>query len=115
MRFYLDENLSPEIATIARSLGADVIGAHEVGRLGISDREQLDFAAAENRCLVTCDETDLIRLTLEFQAANRDHTGLLVIRWQVSTPDFTRAVAALAACDRAHPGDVSVRDRLVET
>ena len=52
--FFLDEDLSPRIATIAREQGLDVLSTHESGRNGLDDEEQLRFAAQEGRILVTC-------------------------------------------------------------
>ncbi len=62
MRFSLDEDLSPVIATIARSLGLEVASAQEDGRGGIEDIDMLLFAADEGghgsphdtRRLLTC-------------------------------------------------------------
>ena len=47
MKFYLDENMSPKIAEILRSLGVEAASAHEVDMAGAADEEQLDFAARQ--------------------------------------------------------------------
>ncbi|MGD9891219.1 MAG: DUF5615 family PIN-like protein [Dehalococcoidia bacterium] len=49
VRYLLDEDLSHEIATIARNLGIDVISCHEIDRNGFTDEEQLQFAADGRR------------------------------------------------------------------
>ena len=49
MRFLLDEDLPPLAAEITRGLGLEVTSVHELGRRGIGDRDQLRFAAAEDR------------------------------------------------------------------
>jgi len=46
MRFYVDEDLSTEIARIGRQRGLDIVSSHEVERDGTPDDEQLDHAAA---------------------------------------------------------------------
>ena len=58
MRFYLDEDLSPRVAAIGRSLGLDVVSAIEVGHRGLDDEDQLLVAARDGRCLVTDNRAD---------------------------------------------------------
>jgi len=54
-RFYLDENLSRRLAPLCRARRLDVTSAQELGRMGLSDAEQLRHAAAEGR-IVRVDE-----------------------------------------------------------
>ena len=61
VRFYLDEDLSHDVARVGRGLGLDVISSHEVGNNGRTDPEQLAYAAAEGRCLVSANCRDLDR------------------------------------------------------
>ncbi len=79
MRFLLDEDLSPEIAVIARGLGLDVLSVHELGRTGYDDEAQLTFSAAEARIFVTRNRDDFIALTKLFYATNRSHHGVLLV------------------------------------
>jgi predicted nuclease of predicted toxin-antitoxin system len=44
VRFFLDEDLSGEVAQIARNLGLDVCSVHEVNREKLDDSEQFDYA-----------------------------------------------------------------------
>ena len=41
VRFYLDEDLTPVIAVALRKRGVDAVSAHDLGRIGLSDAEQL--------------------------------------------------------------------------
>lgn len=79
MRFLLDEDLSPKVAEVARNLGLDVVSVHEVGRRGLSDREQLQFAASEERIFVTRNRNDFIRLTAEAFQEGKPHEGMLIV------------------------------------
>ena len=53
MKFFLDENLSPQHAIELRSEGHDVIAVLEVGLSGASDEQILRFAVENGRVLVT--------------------------------------------------------------
>lgn len=80
MRFLLDEDLPPRAAEIARGLGLDVISVHELGRQGISDRDQLRFASEDERIFLTRNHRDYIELTVEFYRAGEAHSGVLLVR-----------------------------------
>jgi len=53
IRLYLDEDMSSRVAQALRGKGFDVLRCHEVGNKGLSDEEQLRYAAQEGRHLVT--------------------------------------------------------------
>lgn len=53
--FYLDENMDPAVARGLRRRGIDVVTAHEVGRCGYLDPEQLEYATHHGRVIVTFD------------------------------------------------------------
>ena len=80
MRFLLDEDLPPRVAEIARGLGLDVISVHELGRQGISDRDQLRFASEDERIFLTRNHRDFIELTVEFYRAGEAYAGVLLVR-----------------------------------
>lgn len=64
LRYFLDKNLPPVIAERLRVRGVDAVAAVEEGRAGrdITDEDQLAFAAASGRTLVTSDR-DFVRLS----------------------------------------------------
>ena len=68
IRFYLDENLSPQILNQLRLHGIDVIR----GPLGADDPEHLDRAMAMGRVVCTEDE-DFLKLA----AAGIEHAGII--------------------------------------
>jgi len=92
LKVYLDEDLSPEVAVILRSLEVDATSAHEAKRQGLSDREQLEASAAEGRCLVTRNRNDFIVLTREFFDRGLPHAGVLIVPWTIP-PDNFRLIA----------------------
>ncbi len=75
----LDEDLNPTAAEVARGLGLDVVSVHEIDRLGLSDEEQLRFAATEGRILVTRNRDDFLALTTEFCRRGDPHRGVLIV------------------------------------
>lgn len=78
-RFYLDEDVSPSAAKIARAMGLDVVAAVEVGPLPRTDPEHIALAAAEGRAVVTYNRDDFLEYTIDFFAAGKPHAGVLVV------------------------------------
>jgi predicted nuclease of predicted toxin-antitoxin system len=100
MKYYLDEDLNPAIAAAGRSLGVDVVSAHERGARGLTDEEQLAHAATERRCIVTYNRDDFITVTRRMYDKARPHYGVLIVPPQVrySRPSvIAKALAAHAA------------------
>ena len=61
MLFHLDEHIAHAVATGLRNRGLDVSTTAESNLLGVTDEEQLEFARAGNRVIVTQD-ADFLRL-----------------------------------------------------
>ena len=96
MRALLDEQLSPQIATLLRKAGFDVEAVADRGDLvGRSDRLILEVACREGRAVVTNNIKDFRPLAAEWLAQGRVHTGLILLP---STRTRSRtAIAAVAA------------------
>jgi hypothetical protein len=52
-KLYLDEDITDLLARVLRSAGDNVVSAHEVGRRGKTDREQLLYAIGEGRAILS--------------------------------------------------------------
>ena len=77
---YLDENFIDEIYIDVLSAGAfDVLDAKSAGMLGRSDADQLAFATAHERLLVTFDRKDYFRLHGEVIQRGDHHAGILLV------------------------------------
>jgi uncharacterized protein with PIN domain len=74
IKFYLDEMVSPRVATGLRLRGIDATTAGEVGALSKSDREQLEDATGAGRVLVTMDDD-----YLSLHAEGVDHAGIAYV------------------------------------
>lgn len=71
--------MSPVVAEVARGLGLDVVSVHEIDRRGYEDRAQLEYAAADERVLVTRNRDDFILLTVEAFQTGARHWGVLIV------------------------------------
>jgi len=101
--FYLDEDLSPKIALILRKNGIEAVSAHEVKMVAASDREQLEFAAREKRCLITRNRNDFIRLTQQFLNDQRPHWGVLIVPYSLPGDQFARIARRIEIYAAQHP------------
>ena len=72
IRYYTDEHVSRAVIGGLRQRGVDVLSAPEANRIGVPDHEQLAFALAEGRVLLTYD-TDYLGL----HAAGVNHAGIV--------------------------------------
>lgn len=95
MRFLTDEDLNPAVARIGRGLGLDVVSVHEIDRRGFADEEQLRFAAAERRVLVTRNRDDFIRLTLVCFQTGESYRGILIVPYSLPNHRPARIAHAL--------------------
>ena len=55
VRYYFDQHYPSPVATSLRRRGIDVLTAQEAGRCGVPDPDQLKFATANERVVVTFD------------------------------------------------------------
>jgi uncharacterized protein with PIN domain len=91
----LDEHLSPQIASLLRQAGHDVVAVAERDDLvGSSDRVVLEVAATEERAVITNNVKDFRPLAAERLAQGRTHAGLILLP---SKRTRSRAVVATLA------------------
>ena len=102
-RYLLYENLSTQIALTARRRGLDVVSSHACGLDGTTDGEQLRYAAAQGRCLVTEDRKDLTPLSRRFAAQGLAHAGVLCVAPGGWAHNIAWMVAALQRHATANP------------
>ena len=75
---YLDENVDVLVAAMLRGRGFDVATTRERHSIGASDPDQLAFAVAEARCLVTHNRDDFVLLHTQYVNNNQPHMGIIV-------------------------------------
>jgi predicted nuclease of predicted toxin-antitoxin system len=78
VRLYLDRHIMPRLAIDLRGRGYDVQTTEEAGKNTASDDEQLAFATAERRAILTFNIRDFAPLHEARQAAQQPHAGIIV-------------------------------------
>lgn len=102
MRFLLDENIHPAAAESAWEQDVDVVSVIDLRRRGLSDRQQLEFAAEQGRVLVTRNRSDYLHLTREFYHAGLPHGGVLIVDDGLPNDQPEMISRALTRWARAH-------------
>lgn len=78
IRLYLDEDVRPLLAVVLRDRGYDATSAVELGRLSVPDADHLEYAAADERALLTFNIRDFVPLARRRIEENRHFFGLIV-------------------------------------
>ncbi|HUG41748.1 MAG TPA: DUF5615 family PIN-like protein [Longimicrobiales bacterium] len=102
LRFLLDENIHPRVAKLAWEMELDVVSVHDVRRQGRTDREQLAYAAEQDRVLITRNRGDYVYLTREFYRAGLPHGGVLVVDGVMPNDQPEMLVRSLRRWAQAH-------------
>jgi hypothetical protein len=93
VKLYVDTDITPKLARTLRAHGYDVVSAHEVGSAEATDREHIDFAAAQGRTLLTCNAQDFTPIFEDYWFAGKDHNGIVVSE-QLELGEMLRRVMA---------------------
>lgn len=75
---YLDEDVSVLVGVLLRARGFDAITVRDAAMLGQDDSEQLAYATALGRCIVTHNRVHFEKLHLRYLETGRDHHGMIV-------------------------------------
>jgi predicted nuclease of predicted toxin-antitoxin system len=96
LRLLLDANLSPRrVAAKLREVGHDVLAlAEDVTFEGLADPQVLEFAASEQRILITRNSRDFAPLARQWAEAGRSHAGIILI-WTLDHSQFAEIVAGV--------------------
>jgi hypothetical protein len=76
-RLHLNEHLSPRLAAQLRKHGFDVTTSQELGMLSATDDEQLAYAIAERRAIVTFNVRDFSPRHDRYMAEHKEHWGII--------------------------------------
>jgi predicted nuclease of predicted toxin-antitoxin system len=78
VRLYFDRHIMKRLAADLRGRGYDVLTTEEAGEDTASDQEQLAFATAKRRTILTFNIRDFAPLHERWQAAGQSHAGIVV-------------------------------------
>lgn len=103
IRLYIDEDaMSRALVRGLRSRGIDVTTVLDEGRVGRSDRSQLEYAAETGRVLYSFNVDDFCRLHGEFLLKGNHHSGIVVVyRLRYSVGQQLSRLLSLAAIKSA--------------
>ena len=76
IRIYTNESVDVAIAEGLRRRGVDAFSARDSDKLGLSDEEQLIYAAKEKVIIFTHD-TDFLQVAARWMVEGRSHPGII--------------------------------------
>ncbi len=101
IRFHLDEQVDPEIASQLRRRGIDVTTTVEVGLRTASDESQLNFIRQQKRVILTHDQDFLI-----IASRTSDHPGIVYCKQK--TRSLGEIVSGLLLIDEVYSAEEMV-------
>lgn len=94
--------MSHSLLRALRARGIDVVTALDVGMIGRSDAEHLEFATSQQRVLCTFNISDFYRLHTARLMAGEQHSGIILIPQQrFATGELLRRLLKLASARSA--------------
>lgn len=84
VRLYFDEDVSRDIVENLRQRGFDVLSARDASQLHLDDDEQLAFAVAQGRTLVTHNRHDFELRHQRYLSAGQPHQGIIIAKRRAS-------------------------------
>jgi len=80
IKLFIDEDVWSGLAAALRRAGYDAVAVSEVNRRGFSDEEQLAYATAEGRAILSHNIQDFAPLAETCFFEGIDHCGIIVAR-----------------------------------
>lgn len=81
LRIYTNESVHVAVAIGLKRRGVDAWSARDVGNLGLSDEEQLQYASREKATIFTHDD-DFLRLAHKWTLQGKEHWGIIYAQVQ---------------------------------
>lgn len=96
IKLYLDEHIWSGLAIELRQRGYDAITVYEAGKVEASDEEQLTYASANGRAILTFNKQDFIPLAAKWFHEGKSHAGIVVSQ-QIGQGELLRRTEKLLA------------------
>jgi predicted nuclease of predicted toxin-antitoxin system len=93
VRLFTDEMVSPDVAEQLERHSYDALSCQAARRLGLGDEEQLAYATAEGRAIVSFNARDFIPLDAQWKADGRPHAGIIITTAEMDTGRLVRWLA----------------------
>jgi hypothetical protein len=99
---YTDEMIYSRLAATLRMRGYDVVSCHEANRAdqGISDDDQLAYAAMAGRAILTANARDFVPMDTRWKIAQQTHAGIIVFS---GIYDFSRLLLRITTHLKRRP------------
>jgi predicted nuclease of predicted toxin-antitoxin system len=102
LRVYLDEDVDVLLSRLLKARGFDSVTASELGHLGWSDEQHLEWADTEDRVTITHNRVDFENLARQWWTQSRGHGGVvLAVRRANSYELLRRVLPVLSLYDQA--------------
>ena len=79
-KLLLDEDVYPRLNQSLQQRGINATHIQEMGRKGLSDLAQLEYAVKQQCCLVTFNVRDFVKLHRQYMERNNNYYGIIVSR-----------------------------------
>ena len=111
LRLLADENFNGDIvrALLLRQPDLDIVRVQDVGFVGVGDPDILDWAAANDRIILTHDRATLPDYAYERLAVGENMPGVFILNDRFPVGDATREILLMIACSE----QAEWRDRVV--
>lgn len=97
LRVYLDEDVDVLLGRLLEARGFDSLSASSAGHLAWADERHLEFAAADQRLLITHNRVDYERLAKQWWNQSREHAGIVLAVRRAASYDLMRRVLPVLA------------------
>lgn len=92
LRVYLDEDVDVLLGRLLDARGFDSLNASSAGHLAWPDERHLEFAAADERVLITHNRVDFEELARQWWKQSREHAGIVLAVRRAGSYDLMRRV-----------------------
>ena len=96
LKIYSDESVNIEIIEAIKERGINAWSARDVGNLGLTDEEQLEYAYSERVCIFTTDD-DFLKIAKTWNNQGKVHYGIIYVHpLKMSVGECIEAIELIA-------------------